>query len=363
MIYLDNSATTMYKPQVVIDSVAAYLRMPGNPGRGVNQASLQSGSIVYETRERIAEFFHFDKSSNVCFTSNITESSNTIINALIGPKDHAITTYLDHNATLRPLYHSGCEISLTDGTPQQVEAAIKPNTKAVFINHASNVTGEVQDIKAIGDICKKHDLLYIVDCAQSAGILDIDILDCNISILNFTGHKALMGIQGIGGTLINTDVYIDPLKRGGTGIHSFDHDMPAHYPEHLEAGSINVPGIVSLYASIGYINEFGLENIYKNEINLRNKLLDYFSTKPNVTVYKNDEKPAIGVVTFNYDGIDSAKISDYLSNEHDIAIRAGAHCAPLALEHYGIESCARVSFGIKNTEEDVDVLIKALDQI
>lgn len=363
MIYLDNSATTMFKPQIVIDSVAAYLGHPGNPGRGVNKASLQSGSIVYETRERIAKFFNFDNPSNVIFTSGITESSNTVINALVKKEDHIITSYLDHNATLRPLYHTGCDLTITNGTLEEISAAKKPNTKAVFLNHCSNVTGEVQDIEAVGKWCKENNLLYIVDCAQSAGVLKIDIQKCNIDILCFTGHKALMGMQGIGGFLVNTDIYLEPLKRGGTGIRSFDHDMPEQYPEHLEAGSINVPGIVSLYASIGFINEYGLDKIHDNEVKLRTQLLDYFATKDNVTVYKNDDKPAIGVVTFNYDGIDPAKISDYLSTEHDIAIRAGAHCAPLVLEHYGIESCARVSIGMKNTKEDIDALIKALDQI
>lgn len=361
MIYLDNSATTMFKPQTVIDSVASYLGHPGNPGRGVNAASLHSGSIVYETREKIAKFFHFNKPSNVIFTSGVTESTNTIVNSIVKSKDHIITSYLDHNSTLRPLYHSGCDLSITNGSINEIEKAFRPNTKAIFLNHCSNVTGEIQDIKAIGKLCKEHNIFFYVDCAQTAGIVDIDITECNISVLGFTGHKALMGMQGIGGFLVNTDVLLEPLKRGGTGIHSFDKDMPQSYPEHMEAGSINVPGIISLNASIEYINNYGLDKIYAHELKLRKILLDYFDTKKNITVYKNDEKPAIGVVAFNIEGLDAAHVSDYLSNEHNIAIRSGALCAPLVLEHYEIESCARVSIGIANTENEINALINALE--
>lgn len=363
MIYLNNAATSFYKPQTVIDNVTAYLSKPGNPGRGVNEASIKSGSIVYETREKIANFFHFDKPENIIFTSGVTESTNTIVNAVISKNDHVITSYFDHNATLRPLYHSGCDLSITDGSLEEISQNLRPNTKAVFLNHCSNVTGEIQDIEAIGQFCKKHNLFFYVDCAQSAGIIDIDIKKCNINVLGFTGHKGLMGIQGIGGYIINCDVFLEPLKRGGTGVHSFDKDMPQNYPERMEAGTINVPGIVSLNASIDYINDYGLTNIFNYEIRLRQKLLDYFAKKKNVTVYKNDKKQSIGIVAFNYDGVDAAKICDYLSNNYDIAIRSGAHCAPLVLEHYGLESCARVSFGLNNTDDDVNFLISALDKI
>lgn len=363
MIYLDNSATSYYKPKCVIDAVSSYLKNPGNPGRGVNGASLSSGSIVYDTRDKISNFFNLNKASNVVFTSGVTESLNTIINGLIKPNDHVVTSYLEHNSCLRPLYNVGCDISFTDGGLNEIKQAVCNNTKAVILNHCSNVTGEVQDIKTVGEFCRSKGILFIVDAAQSAGILDINMQRDNIDILCFTGHKALLGMQGIGGILINTNIEIAPLKRGGTGIRSFDKEMPAQLPEHLEAGTINVPGIVSLNASIDYLKEYGLTKIYNQETNLRNKLLDYFSCKKGVTVYKNDKKNSIGIVSFNYKDIDAAWLSDYLSTEYNIAIRAGAHCAPLVLKHYGIDSCVRISIGINNTKKDIDTLISAFEKI
>ncbi|MDO5329579.1 MAG: aminotransferase class V-fold PLP-dependent enzyme [Coriobacteriia bacterium] len=362
MIYFDNSATTMFKPDSVIDRVTDYLKHSGNPGRGVNAASLYSGSIVYDTRVKVAEFFHFNDPSRVIFTSGVTESLNTVINSVVSSNDHVVISYLEHNSVLRPLYHSGCSISVTDGSIKEISKKIQKNTKCVIINHCSNVTGEIQDLKAIGNFCKDKSILFIVDCAQSAGIVDIDVVENNIDILAFTGHKAMLGMQGIGGILVNSHIKIEPLKRGGTGIHSFDKDMPEKYPEHLEAGTLNVPGIVSINAGIDYINDYGVENIYSHELSLRNYLLSYLATRKNVSVYKNDNKSAIGVVSFNFNDVDSAKLSDYLSTQHNIAIRSGAHCAPLALKHYNIESCARISFGINNTKKEIDILISALDQ-
>lgn len=362
MIYLDNAATSYFKPQIVIDNVANYLKSPGNPGRGVNKISVASSSIVLDTRMKIASFFNFDDFSKVIFTSGITESLNTIINGVVEKEDHVITTILEHNSSLRPLYHKKCNVSFCNGDISEIKKSVKKNTKAVIINHASNVTGEVQDIETIGKWCRQNNLIFIVDAAQTAGVIPIDVKKMCIDILCFTGHKGLLGMQGVGGMIVNTDTYIEPLKFGGTGVQSFCKKQPNEYPNHLEAGTLNVPGIVSLNSSIDYINEKGIENIYNHEISLRKKIYDYLQSKNHIEIYENKNKEAIGVLSFNIKNVDAAYVGDYLSNECDICVRTGAHCAPLVLKHYNIESTIRVSVGLNNTEKDIDMLIDAIER-
>lgn len=363
MIYLDNSATSYFKPEKTIEVITKYLKSPGNPGRGVNKASVGSASLVFDTRMKIANFFNVPDFSKVVFTSGITESLNTVISGIIKKDDYIITTYLEHNSTLRPLYKTSCELSITDGSVEEIEKSIKENTKAVVVNHVSNVTGEVQDIEKIGELCKEKNILFIVDAAQSAGVLPIDIVKNNISILCFTGHKGLMGMQGIGGMVLNTNMYIEPLKCGGTGIHSFAKEQPKEYPAHLEAGTLNVPGIISLNASIDYINEYGIDNIFKHEMELKQKLIEYLKSRKDISIYENLDRKSVGVVSFNIKDKDAAYIGDYLSEEYDICVRTGAHCAPLVMKHYDIDSSVRVSFGLNNKLSDVDVLIDALEKI
>ncbi|MBQ0065498.1 MAG: aminotransferase class V-fold PLP-dependent enzyme, partial [Firmicutes bacterium] len=251
MIYVDNAATSYYKPECVKKGIMDYLSHPGNPGRGSHFSSLDASRIVFNTRLLIQEYFDAPSFEKVIFTSGITESLNIVLQGLIHKEDHVITSYLEHNSVLRPLYKSGCELSITDGTAESIEKEIKDNTKAVVINHASNVTGEVQDIRSIGKLCRENHILFIVDSAQSAGVLPISMKEDYIDVLCFTGHKGLLGIQGIGGFCFG-DVDIPSFKVGGSGIHSFSKEHPQEYPTRLEAGTLNVPGIVSLQESIAF---------------------------------------------------------------------------------------------------------------
>lgn len=364
MIYLDNAATSYFKPKNSIKALNDYLINSGNPDRGVNPASLNSSEQVLEARINIARFFNFDKISNVIFTSGDTESLNTAINGFITKGDHVITTYFEHNSVLRPLYKTGCEISFINGCIEELKGNKKKNTKAVIINHASNVTGTVQDLHSIGLFCKENNLLFIVDSAQSAGSIDIDVVKDNIDILCFSSHKSLLGMQGLGGILINTNMYIKPLKYGGTGIKSFDTDNPSSYPHHLEVGTLNVPGIVFLNESIKYITKYGIDNIYRKELDLRKQLIDYLESKKNIEIYesKSFSDKIAPVVSFNIKGYDAAQVGKYFS-DNNICVRTGAHCAPKAMEYFNITSCVRVSFGLNNTTNDVNSIIELIDAL
>lgn len=360
MIYLDNAATSFYKPQEVKDAIAKYLTSPGNPGRGVNKASVDAGEIVYEARCKVAKFFGTDDYTKCVWTSGATEGLNTLIRGLLTKKDHVITTYLEHNSTLRPLYRCGCELSILDKIDlQNIKKMHKKNTKALFLNHASNVTGEIQEIDQIGKYCHENGILFIVDSAQSAGVVDIDVKKSNIDFLVFAGHKGLLGIQGIGGIIINSPAHIEPLKVGGNGVNSFDKNHPTFYPDCLEAGTLNTPGIVSLNASVDFLQKYGINKIYEHETLLRNEFMAYLESRSDVEIYHSPTLKSCGIVSFNIKGKDAAIVCDIL-NQNNIAVRSGAMCAPLALSHYSATSCLRISFGLGNTKSDVEALIKVL---
>ena len=333
MIYVDNAAPSFYKPQAMIEAVSDYLRHPGNPDRGTNQMAMDASRMVLDTRLKLAEFFDCDF-RHVIFTSGITESLNTVIQGLIRETDHVITTYMEHNSVLRPLYRIGCELSVCDGSLSEVTKAVKNNTKAVIMNHVSNVTGEINPIREIGEFCQKNGLIFIVDTAQSAGVLPISMKEDNISILCFTGHKGLLGMQGVGGICINGDFPIRPLKVGGSGFRSFDREHPSQYPSALEAGTLNVPGIISLNKSLDDIRQRGMDSILKHEQELAEEFRSRISTSDRVIVYRNPEKEHVGIVSINLKELDAGYVSDRLSYEYQIATRAGAHCAPLVHEHY-----------------------------
>jgi cysteine desulfurase family protein len=361
MIYVDNGATSYFKPPQVIEKITEYLKNPGNPDRGVHENAMNASRIVLETRMKIAQFFDCDHFENVIFTSGITESLNIVIQGLFHQGDHIITTYLEHNSVLRPLYKQQVDLSITDGSIEEIEKAIQPYTKAVIVTHASNVTGEILDIKEIGKLCQKYHILFIVDSAQSAGVLNISMKD-GIDILCFTGHKGLLGIQGIGGLCINNDIKIPSFKVGGSGIHSFDKIHPTNYPTALEAGTLNVPGIVSLNASLDYLNERGIDDIYKHEKDLADLFLSKLD-KEHIIVYRNAHREHVGIVSLNIKGMDASKVCDKLSYQYGIETRGGAHCAPLVHNHYHTDSMIRFSFGINNTVDDVLKCVQALNEM
>ncbi|MDD7738599.1 MAG: aminotransferase class V-fold PLP-dependent enzyme [Fusicatenibacter sp.] len=362
MIYVDNAATTFYKPDSVITAVSEYLRHPGNPGRGTNHCALEASRTVLDTRIKLAELFDCDM-RKVVFTSGVTESLNTVIRGLFGPEDHVITTYMEHNSMLRPLYRQNCELSICDGSLAEIKKLVKENTKAVLINHVSNVTGEINPIREIGKFCRENQLLFLVDSAQSAGLLPISMKKDFIDVLCFTGHKGLLGIQGIGGICIEGNLKISPLKVGGTGYRSFDKAQPDKYPSALEAGTLNMPGIVSLNHSLDYLKKQGIETLLHHEQRIADEFCRQVETFPFVTVYRNPKKEHVGIVSLNIAGMDAAYVSDRLSCLYQIETRAGAHCAPLVHEYYGTESMVRFSFGVQNTMEEAAQCAEAIYRI
>lgn len=374
MIYLDNAATTMKKPQCVIDAVVNAMTHMGNAGRGANEASLDASRMIYDTREKISDLVNLKNPSRVAFTCNSTESLNTAIKGILTNKDHAITTSLEHNSVLRPLYEleeKGMELSVVQCDENgninydDFEKLIKENTKAIVCTHASNLVGNVLDVKKIGQIAKKHNLVFIVDASQSAGVFPIDMQDMNIDIICFTGHKGLLGPQGTGGLCVREGINVRPLKVGGSGVNTFSKTQPEAMPTILEAGTLNGHAIAGLNAALDYLKEEGIENIQKREEELMFRFYNGIKDIKNIKIYGNFENKRAAIVAFNIGDIDSAAFSDELSLYHDISTRPGAHCAPLMHKAMNTveQGAVRFSFSHYNTEEEIDTAINAVKEI
>ena len=274
MIYMDNAATTMQKPQQVIDAVAAAMCSMGNAGRGAHAASLGAARTIYDAREKLACFFHAENPKQIAFTMNSTESLNIALKGVLNPGDHVITTMLEHNSVLRPLYElqeKGTELTILKSNPQgtldyeDVEKAIKENTKAIVCTHGSNLTGNLVDVKRVGEIAKKHGFLFIVDASQTAGVFPIDVQEMGIDILCFTGHKGLLGPQGTGGIYVREGLTVRPLLCGGSGVQTYNKKHPSEMPTALEAGTLNGHGIAGLDAAVEYLMETGIDTIRERE--------------------------------------------------------------------------------------------------
>ena len=374
MIYLDNAATTMKKPQCVIDAVVAAMSHMGNAGRGATSAALDASRVIYDTREKLSDLFNLQNPSRVAFTCNSTESLNTAIKGILSSGDHAITTALEHNSVLRPLYDlqsKGMELSIVDCDENgnidynDFEKLIKENTKAIVCTHASNLVGNVLDVKKIGSIAKKHNLIFIVDASQSAGVFPIDMQDMNIDILCFTGHKGLLGPQGTGGICVREGIDVRPLKVGGSGVNTFSKEQPVEMPTHLEAGTLNGHALAGLNAALDYLKEEGIDNIQKREEELMFRFYNGIKDIKDIKIFGNFENKRAAIVTFNVGDIDSAAFSDELSFAYDISTRAGAHCAPLMHKAMNTveQGAVRFSFSHYNTEEEIDTAIKAVKEI
>lgn len=374
MIYLDNAATTMKKPKCVIDAVVNAMTHMGNAGRGANEASLDASRIIYDTREKISDLFNLKNPSRVAFTCNSTESLNTAIKGILNSHDHAITTSLEHNSVLRPLYElesEGMELSIVNCDENgninydDFESLIKDNTKAIVCTHASNLVGNVLDLKKIGKIAKKHNLVFIVDASQSAGVFPIDMQDMNIDILCFTGHKGLLGPQGTGGLCVREGINVRPLKVGGSGVNTFSKNHPNVMPTMLEAGTLNGHAIAGLNAALDYLKEEGIENIRKREEELMFRFYNGIKDIKDIKIYGNFKNKRAAIVAFNIGDIDSASFSDELSLYYNISTRPGAHCAPLM--HKAMDTvdqgAVRFSFSHYNTEEEIDTAINAVKEI
>ena len=375
MIYMDNAATTLHKPDAVKAAVLAAFETMGNAGRGASEPALDASRVIYGTREKLARFFNAESASRIVFTANSTESLNIAIKGLFCPGDHVITTVLEHNSVLRPLYECrehGVELSILGCDEKgnisydEMESAVKDHTKAIVCTHASNLTGNMIDLKKAGEIARKHGLIFVVDASQTAGVWPVDVQNTGIDVLCFTGHKGLMGPQGTGGMYVRTGVEIRPLLSGGSGIDTYNPHHPSQMPTALEAGTLNGHGIAGLGAAVSFLEETGLDVIREKEQSLMRRFYEGISCIPGVKVYGDfDTRERAAIVSFNIGDYDSSEVSDELNVECGIVTRPGAHCAPLMHKALGTveQGAVRFSFSYYNTEEEVDAAIRAVREL
>lgn len=374
MIYLDNAATTMNKPQTVIDAVVQAMCSLGNAGRGATSGALDAARTIHGCRAKLARLLGCPRADHVCFTPNSTAALNTVINGVVRPGDRVVTTVLEHNSVLRPLNrlateqgvtveHAGCDANgVLDY--DELERLVTPGTRAVVVTHASNVTGNAVDVSRVAAIAHAAGALVIVDASQSAGTAHIDMRAMGLDVVCFTGHKGLMGPQGTGGLAVAEGIDVAPWAMGGTGVHSFDALQPLEWPTRLEAGTLNGHGIAGLSAGLDFIEaQGGVEAIAAHERALADRFLAGVREIPGIKLYGAFDQPTrSAIVSLNVGDIDSAEISDALMQGWGIATRPGAHCAPLMHRALGTErqGVVRFSFGYFNTDEEVDTAIDAL---
>lgn len=375
MIYLDNAATTLHKPQQVIDAVVHAMQSMGNCARGTHEEALDAARTVYDARVRLASLFGCPRVDHVAFTANSTEALNMAINGLIDPGDHVISTDLEHNSVLRPLYRleaeHGAELSFVPADKlgnvdyADFERLMRPNTRAVVCTNASNLTGTVLDIERIAKTAHSHGALVIVDASQTAGCWPIDMKKMGIDVLCFTGHKGLMGPQGTGGICVKEGIEIRPFKVGGSGVQSYSRTHPAEYPTRLEAGTLNGHGIAGLGAAAKFISETGVENIHAKERSLMLRFYEGVKNIEGVTVYGDFTKDKTAIVALNIRDYESGEVSYELSQGYGIATRPGAHCAPRMHKALGTAEvgAVRFSFSFYNTEEEVDEAVRAVAEL
>lgn len=377
-IYLDNASTTFPKAPNVANAMSDYLTNYGiNINRGSYALAYDVEDIIYTTRQRLNNVFNGHDPSHVTFTQNVTMSLNMVIKGLLKAGDHILVSSMEHNAVMRPLTQLldkgitfdiiSCDVT---GSIQleSIETLIRPNTVAMIINHASNVCGTVQPIESIGPICKAHNLHFIVDAAQTAGVIPINVKACHIDALCFTGHKGLLGPQGIGGIILTKEIaqILTPLIAGGTGSFSHLETMPTHMPDAFEAGTLNLPGIIGLNEGLSYIESVGMKNIHNHELALTKTFLEGLRSITGINIIgKQDIQDRTAVVSITIDGMDPASIAYELESTYHIMTRVGLHCAPRAHQTLGTypEGTVRFSFGYANTLEEVDMALSALHTI
>ena len=375
MIYLDNAATTLHKPQQVIDAVVHAMQSMGNCARGTHEEALDAARTVYDARVRLASLFGCPRVDHVAFTANSTEALNMAINGLIDPGDHVISTDLEHNSVLRPLYRleaeHGAELSFVPADKlgnvdyADFERLMKPNTRAVVCTNASNLTGTVLDIERIAKTAHSHGALVIVDASQTAGCWPIDMKKMGIDVLCFTGHKGLIPPPGTGGICVKEGIEIRPFKVGGSGVQSYSRTHPAEYPTRLEAGTLNGHGIAGLGAAAKFISETGVENIHAKERSLMLRFYEGVKNIEGVTVYGDFTKDKTAIVALNIRDYESGEVSYELSQGYGIATRPGAHCAPRMHKALGTAEvgAVRFSFSFYNTEEEIDEAVRAVAEL
>ncbi len=378
LIYLDNGATSYPKPDEVYTFMDSFYRSFGvNPERSGYDLCMETGALVDTTRKMLADFFNGNDPNRLCFSYNSTDALNLIIYGMLKQGDHAITTTVEHNSVLRPLYHlskfNGVEVDYiafdNNGfvDPDDIKQKIKANTRLVIVNHASNVIGTVQPVDEIGRICREAGVPFAIDASQSAGKIPIDIEKSNIDVVAFTGHKSLLGPTGIGGLYVREGIEIRHTRAGGTGVRSAARMHLKEYPYRLEYGTGNVVGIAGLHAGLKWLEEKGVDQIHRHEMKLTRMLRDGLGKMDGVSMHcQEDLSDHIGVLSFNIDGMEALDAGTLLDGEYNIACRTGLHCAPLVHEQLGtdqIGGSVRMGSGPFNTEDHINATIDAVGEI
>ena len=375
MIYFDNAATTLRKPDCVVQAVAEALCSLGNSGRGVHGGALSAARTIYDTRAALAQLFGAESPERIAFTANSTQALNSAIKGVLNPGDHVITTALEHNSVLRPLYEMedlGVELTVLPADRSgklcydALVPAIKENTRAIVCTHGSNLTGELVDLERIGQVARDHGLLFVVDTSQTAGFFPIDVQKLGIDMLCFTGHKSLFGPQGTGGIYVREGITIRPLLSGGSGVQTYLRHHPPQMPTALEAGTLNSHGIAGLLAGVNYIRESGMDAIRRKTLGLMCEFYAQVSRIPGIRIYGDftgeDRCP---IVALNIRDYDSGQVSDALWDQYAIATRPGAHCAPLMHQALGTveQGAVRFSFSHFNTLDEINTAVSALREL
>jgi cysteine desulfurase family protein len=379
LMYLDNGATSFPKPPEVYEFMDTFYRTYGvNPGRSGFDLCIEAGTMLDTTRKLLTGFFGGTDSNRLTFGYNSTDALNLAIFGTIGEGDHVVTTHLEHNATLRPLWHlqeRGTQVDWVDFDaqgyvdPEAIIARMKKGTRAVVMNHGSNVLGTVQDAAAVGRACKERGILFILDVSQTAGMVPVKMDDLGADIVCFTGHKSLMGPMGIGGMYTREGVEIRHTRAGGTGVRSAQRNHLDEYPYRMEYGTPNLPGIAGLNAGVNWVQRHGLPAIHHHEMALWRQLRDGLKAIEGVTLYCQEDVPGkerISVLTFNVDGLEASDTGTMLDVDYNIACRTGLHCTPMVHEHLGtdkLHGAARFGIGPFNTQEHIQAAITAVGEI
>jgi cysteine desulfurase family protein len=378
LIYLDNGATSFPKPEIVYTFMDQFYRRFGvSPGRSGYDLCIETENIIEDTRKSLTRYFNGTDPKRLIFSSNSTDALNIAISGLLSPGDHVLTTRIEHNAVLRPLYHQSIynDVEVTyipfDGKgfvdPDDFASGFKRNTRLVVVNHASNVIGTVQPIKEIGKLCREKGVTFLVDASQTAGKLPIDIEQLNVDVVAFTGHKSMLGPTGIGGLYVNKNVLIHHTRAGGTGVRSAQRHHLDDYPYRLEYGTLNTLGIAGLNAGLNWVMEKGIDTIHQQEMKLTRQLRDGLNRIDNVITYCTDTLTNhIGILSFNIKGFEAANTGTLLDGDYHIAVRTGLHCAPLVHEQLGtaeINGTVRIGIGPFNTQAHIEKTLTSIKEI
>lgn len=371
MIYIDNPATSFKKPAAVYRAVYENtLNCSVNAGRGGHWASIRGADGIAEAQETLADFFGIENPERIAFTQNATYALNMAISGLLTRRDHVIITSMEHNSVLRPV-HRMCSYTIVEADkfgridPRNIERAIRRNTRLVATTHASNVCGTIMPVAEIGKVCKRYNIPYLLDTAQTAGTVPIDVREMNVSMLAFSGHKGLLGPLGTGGLYVREGIKLNPLIVGGTGTESKNKNQPRTMPDMLQSGTMNTPGIMALAEGVKYIENVGVEAIGEKERNLAGRLFEGLSNINRVKTYGLPDGARNGTVAFNIEGMDSQEVATILDRDYKIAVRGGYHCAYLAHQTLGTEAtgAVRAGFGAFSSAMEADSLLTAVNRI